>query len=146
MRTILASLAAVFFATLATSAAEIKSTTKLQISVAGADARSSEVTDPRVLALSNVYAGAFIGAPAEVANALTLYNISFDIQALDGVKTAAYVVQYGVDGAGQAYVYLPGRGEEPYRRNISTILRTGQDGHWHHASAEWSAAIQPYLP
>ena len=146
MRTSFVMFLAVFLAATLGSAAEIKDTTKINISVDGAQARSRDITDPRVLGLSNVFAGRFIAAPADVPNTLTLYTITFDVQARDGIKAAAYVVQYGVDGAGQSFVYLPGPGETPYRRNVSTILRDGQDGRWHHASAAWSEAIQPYLP
>ena len=146
MRTILATLVAIIFAAGLTAAAEIKSTTKLQITVPGAESRSRDITDPRVLALSHVYIGAFIGQPVEVPNYQTIYNVTFDIQTLEGIKAAAYVVQYAVDANGQAFVYLPGRGEPAHRRNIATILRNGQDGRWHRASAEWSSAIQPYLP
>jgi len=35
--------------------------------------------------------------------------------------------------------------EPSYRRNVSTILRDGQDGYWHHASEEWSAVISRYV-
>jgi hypothetical protein len=146
MRTIVGMLIVATLAASAISAADIKSTTKIHIAVAGAASRSSDIADAGVLSLSNVFAGNFIGALADVPNTLTLYTVTFDVQARDGIKSAAYVVQYGVDGAGQAYIYLPGRGEPSYQRNVSTILRVGQDGRWHHASPEWSAAIQPYLP
>ena len=146
MRTILATLVPVMFAAALTSAAEIKETTKIHIFASATGAAPKEITDPRVLAMSNVFAGHFIGAPADVPNTLTLYTIAFDVQWSAGIKSSAYVVRYGVDGTGQAFIYLPGRGEDGYQRNVSTILRTGQDGHWHRASAEWSEAIQPYLP
>ena len=146
MRTILATLLAVTFAAALTSAADIKSTTRLQITTSGTPARSRDITDARVLALSNVFAGRFIDQQVDVPNYQALYTISFDIQTLQGIKADAYVVHYAIDGAGQAFVYLPGRGESGYRGNVSTIIRDGQDGRWHRASAEWSAAIQPYLP
>ena len=146
MRTNLVTLAAVTLAAVLTSAAEIKSTTKLQISVAGADARAVVVTDPRVLAMSHVYVGQFIGQPVEVPNYQSLYTIRFDIQARDGIRADAYAVQYAVDGQGRGFIHLPGRGEPYYRGNISTIIRNRQDGRWHRAAPEWSAALQPYLP
>jgi hypothetical protein len=148
MRTILATLTAIGFTALSLFAAEIKSTTKLSISPYGADFPIREITDVRMLSLSNVFAGKFIGALTDAPRlSLPRYTISFDIQARDGVKTAGYVVQYCVDATtGEAFVYLPGNGEPAYRRNISAILRQGHDGRWHHASAEWRTAIQPYLP
>ena len=146
MRTIVVTLVAVSFAAVLTSATEIKSTTRLRITTAEIPARSRDITDARVLALSSVFAGAFIAQPVDVPNYLTAYTISFDIQAREGVRADAYVVQYAIDGQGQSFIYLPGRGEPSYRGNVSTIIRDGQDGRWHRASAEWSAAIQPYLP
>ena len=94
-----------------------------------------------------MFAGNFIGSPAPNPGAqLTRYTVTFDIQTLDGVKEAAYVVQYCVDDStGEGFVYLPGRGEPSHRRNISTILRDGQDGYWHRASDEWSAAMSLYV-
>jgi hypothetical protein len=55
--------------------------------------RSIEITDPPVLALSNVYDGTFIGVPAtEPDAAWPRHTVAFDVQTLDGVKAAAYVV------------------------------------------------------
>ena len=127
-------------------APEIKSTTRITIS-ADDLAGPIEVTDEAVLALSHVFAGTFIDrlAPAPDAR-LPRYTLTFDIQTLHGVKEAAYVVLYSVDDmTGEGFVYLPGRGEPSYRRNISTILRNGQDGYWHRASDEWSAVINRYV-
>ena len=31
------------------------------------------------------------------------------------------------------------------KANVSTILREGQDGHWHHAEREWSEAVAKVL-
>ena len=127
-------------------APEIKSTTRITIS-ADDLVRPIEVTDEAVLALSHVFAGKFIDrlAPAPDSR-LPRYTLTFDIQTLQGVKEAAYVVLYSVDDmTGEGFVYLPGRGEPSYRRNISTILRYGQDGYWHRASDEWSAAINRYV-
>jgi hypothetical protein len=39
------------------------------------------------------------------------------------------------------YVYLPAKGDELYRVNISTIIRDGQDGHWFRASHSWAEAF-----
>jgi hypothetical protein len=94
-----------------------------------------------------VFQGSFIGPVAAAPDeTLPRYTVTFDVQTLDGVKEAAYVVQYCVDRSGEGYVYLPGRGHPSHRRNISTILRDGQDGNWHRASDAWTAAMRPYLP
>ena len=146
MRTLLGTLAAFVVLVTIAAAAEIKSTTKLTVIAPGA-ARLVEIADADVLRLSNVYAGAFIGEQTEAPDpSLARYTITFDIQTLNGVKTGAYAVQYAVDDStGVGFVYLPGRDDPQHRRNISTILREGQDGTWRRASPEWSAALQPYL-
>jgi hypothetical protein len=125
----------------------IKGTANLTISGPGL-AQSLTVTDPPALALSNVFAGAFIGAPATRPDAAwPRYTVAFDVQTLDGLKTAAYVVTYSKNRwTGEGFIYLPGRGEKAYRRNVSTILRNGQDGRWHHASEAWCKAINERLP
>jgi hypothetical protein len=147
MRKIFATLVAVILVAISTVAADIKSTTKLSLSPLGTVAPIKAITDARVLTLSNVFAGSFIGEAVDAPNpSFRRYAISFDIQLREGIKTDAYVVEYCVDDAtGEAFVYLPGRGEPSYRRNVSTILRDGKDGHWHRASTEWSALLQPYV-
>jgi len=130
---------------LSATAPEIKSTTRITISAE--DLQPIEITDEAVLALSHVFAGQFIDQLAPAPDfALPRYTLTFDIQTLQGVKEAAYVVVYSIDAAtGEGFVYLPGPGEPSYRRNVSTILRDGQDGYWHHASEEWSAVISRYV-
>ena len=127
-------------------APEIKSTTRITVSASHLES-PIEITETGLLALSHVFAGNFLGSRAPAPRAeLTRYTLTFDIQTLDGVKEAAYVVQYCVDDqTGEGFVYLPGRGEASHRRNISTILRQGQDGYWHRASDEWSVAMSGYV-
>ena len=149
MRTILVALATVTLAAGSLSArAEIKSTTKLTVTADGSDSRINEITEEHVLRLSHVFTGRFIGEPIDTPVAsMPRYTITFDIQTHEGVKVAAYTVQYCVDAStGEAFVYLPGRGEPPYRRNLSTIIRDGHDGRWHRAAAEWRDALYPHLP
>jgi hypothetical protein len=127
-------------------APEIKSTTKITVSAPNLEL-PIEITDTLVLAISHVFAGNFIGSLTPPPRAeLTRYTLTFDIQTMDGVKEAAYVVQYCVDDiTGEGFVYLPGRGEPSHRRNLSTIIRQGQDGYWHRASDEWSIVISGYV-
>ena len=127
-------------------APEIKSTTRITVSAAHLP-EPLEIVDPAVLSLSQVFAGAFIGEIAATPEVtLPRYTLVFDIQTLNGVKQQAYAVEYCVDQrTGESFIYLPGLGEPSYRRNVSTILRDGHDGYWHHASGAWSAAINPYV-
>jgi hypothetical protein len=127
--------------------AMIKETVRLTLSGAGI-ARPLEVTDRQVLALSNVFAGTFIGAPAgEPDAAWPRYAVIFDVQTRDGVKSPAYSLDYSKNRwTGEGFIHLPGRGDDRYRINIGTIMRGMQDGAWHRASDEWSRAINPLLP
>jgi hypothetical protein len=129
------------------SAAMIKETVRLTISGPGI-ARPIEVVDRQVLALSNVYAGTFIGVPAaEPDTAWPRYAVTFDIQTRDGVKAPAYMLDYAKSRwTGEGFIHLPGRGDERYRINIGTIMRDMQDGAWHRASDEWRRAINQLLP
>jgi hypothetical protein len=138
--------AAVIAAATDVHTAAIKETARLTVSRFGL-AQAIEITDPAVLALSNVFAGTFIGEPATEPDAeWPRYAVAFDIQARDGIKVSAYVVAYCVNRwTGEGFVYLPGARDAVYRRNIATILRSGQEGRWHRASDPWSAALHPYL-
>ena len=146
MRIALSTLAAFVLFAASGFSAEIKATTRLTVT-STALAQPIEITDAAVLALSNVFAGRFIGTPTSVpSESLTCYTVTFDIQTLQGVKSAAYVVAYCLGHTtDEEFIYLPGRGDAPHRRNISTILREGQDGLWHRAADEWSDAIRPFL-
>jgi hypothetical protein len=75
-----------------------------------------------------------------------LAAVSFDVQTGDDVKPAAHVVYYSANRwTADGFIYLLGQGGEWYRGNISTILRDGQDGRWHHASEGCGAAISARL-
>jgi hypothetical protein len=128
-------------------AADVKET--VQISVTGGGLpHAIVIDDPTMLAGSHVFSGRFIGGPAGAPDPrLPQYKLSFDIQTLHGVKRAAYVVYYVEDPATErGYIYLPGEHDAEYRANISTILRSGVDGTWRHASAAWAASLNEVLP
>jgi hypothetical protein len=95
-------------------------------------------------ALVHVWSDGFIGAPAAQPRAeLLRYQVAFHVLP-KGRREAQvlYVVTYAHDPAsGDSFVYLPGRGEEHYALNASTILREGQDGGWHRAVPAWAEAL-----
>jgi hypothetical protein len=129
------------------TAAGIKDTVRLTVS--GSNLASPiEVTDGSVLALSNVFNGDFIGEAVDGPDDTTpRYTVTFDIQTAQGVKRGAYMVYFARSRwTNDAFVYLPGHGDPEYRRNISTILRPGQDGSWHRASARWYEALRRRVP
>lgn len=47
--------------------------------------------------------------------------------------------------AHSGYVYLPGRGEQYFGENNSTMMRPSLEGHWYHASAAWQALMTRLL-
>lgn len=115
----------------------------VRLTVAGASFSAPlVVTTPE--ALATVYGGEFLGAPAAAPDAAwPRYVVSFyvDLPREMGVRRM-YVVEYVRDPrSGGGYVYLPGRGHEAFALNRSTILRDGQDGRWHVASASWARAL-----
>ena len=57
-----------------------------------------------------------------------------------------YAVSVARDARGALWLYLPGRGEAGYSLNVGTILRDGQDGHWHRPPLSWAASIGKYIP
>lgn len=128
-------------------AAGIKETAKITIS-SPVLAQPIEITDPRVLDLSNVFAGAFIGEQVTQPDlAGPHYTIVFDIQTREGVKAAAYVVVYSKNrSTGERFICLPGPGDASYRRNVSTVVRNGYDGTWRRAAEAWGTAIDSHLP
>jgi hypothetical protein len=105
-----------------------------------------EITDPA--ALANVWGGEFIAEPtSEPDRAWPRYHVAFYVQRphTDAV-TMMYVVRYVRDPeTGAGIVYVPSRGEEWYRLNVSTILR-GSEGEWHRATPSWSQAVNKRLP
>ena len=78
-----------------------------------------------------------------------IYTVSFHVQSPEWMRRpvkAMYAVSVARDAPGALWLYLPGRGEAGYVLNVGTILRDGQDGHWHRPSQPWAAAIAKYLP
>ncbi len=124
----------------------------VKIVVAGGGlAKAIEITDPRILELSDVWVGQFLdrshGPAKEPARDLPRYEVSFYVKLNEGDVRKMYVVYYCPDpAAGQGTIYLPGKGEPGYWRNVSSILRDGQDGKWNYASPAWETLLKPFLP
>ena len=114
-----------------------------------------QVTNRDLLDLSNVYAGQFIGLPANRVDAdWPRYVVTLVVESRTALPTLAltgiqkrYVMHYALDRqSGEGFVYLPGRGEDGYRENIGIMIRENQDGRWHHASETWAALLNSHLP
>jgi len=135
------------FASGFTGGVGVKETARLTVTGTGLS-EPLTVTDPGTLSLSNVFRGAFFGGPASEPDAAwSRFTITFDIQTREGVKVSAYVLLYSRNPkTGEGFIYLPGRGDDAYRLNMSTIWREDLEGKWHRAAAEWSEAINSRLP
>jgi len=124
-------------------------TSKITISGGGL-ASEIEVTDPRILDISNAWFGRFIdgskGAVKEPPRGLRTYEVWFYIKFSDNDVRRRYVVYYSPDpSTGQGYIYLPGKGQPWYWLNTSALLRDGRDGKWSYASAGWQDLIKPVI-
>jgi hypothetical protein len=136
----------------ASAVLEAKGTTvKLTLTGPGL-ANAVAIVDPAILGGSNVWDGRFIGDTLIAAPTVKpgIYTLAFDVRLPEwmrqGIKTM-YTVSLARDAkTGELLLYLPGRGEPGYPRNVGTMLRDGQDGHWHRPSLAWATAIAKYMP
>ena len=121
---------------------------KLTIS-GGRLATAIDVTEPQLLALSDVYGGQFIDdsrspeneAPREVVG----YEVSFYVKVEENDVRKMYVVYYYPQSFKErGFLYLPGEGAVRDLNN-GTIMRGARDGKWNYASPEWEALIKPAI-
>jgi hypothetical protein len=121
-------------------------TAKIMISGGGLTS-AIEVTDPKILDISNVWAGYFLdrsrGTANEPRRGLQRYEVSFYIQIANNEVRQRYVVYYCPNPTAKpGYIYLPGKGETWYSLNVGAILRGEQDGKWNYASPAWEDLIK----
>jgi hypothetical protein len=135
-----------------------------KITISGADLKAPiEITDPNVLVNFNVWSGA--GTSWTSGGVTTQGDRGFIVDWRSGVRRrpkgrssyqvsfyaklpeerVIYVVFYEYDPANdKGYVYLPGKTEEWYRTNVSSILR-GVEGHWFFSNEEWERLVRPLV-
>jgi hypothetical protein len=140
----------------------------VKIAIAGGDlSEPITLTDAEVLRPFNVWAGpgtggtvngvswrsteGFIiewtaGTVSERPKDLPRYEVSFYMNVSNRFDSGpTYIVFYENDRAtGNGYVYLPGRDDPQYRRNVFAIIRH-IEGNWFHASRAWQSAVTPLL-
>jgi len=140
------------FALIASVALQAKGmTVKLTLSGPGLGA-PVDIVEPALLEGSNVWEGSFIGETVATVPRVTqpLYTVSFTVRTPEWMRQpprTMYTVQVARDArTGALWMYLPGRGEAGYALNVGTILRDGQDGHWHRPPHAWAAAVARYVP
>jgi hypothetical protein len=136
----------------------------VKITIQGADLKTPvEITDPNVLTKFQVWSGPgtssnFPGfnpnapgfivdwtqAVAKPPKGLQRYEVSFYAKMPD--ERLIYVVFYEYDPATEhGYIYLPGRTDEWYRLNVSTISHGGIEGKWFRAWSEWENVARPLI-
>ena len=125
---------------------------------------SIDISDPSVLGAFNVWAGpgtysggvegthGFIidwaaGIARDRPNGLSGYEVMFYVRfANRSTEELAYVVLYERDPASRrGFVYLPGRSDEHYGRNVKAIFRHNLEGNWFHATEAWDNAVNSLL-
>jgi hypothetical protein len=122
-------------------------TTELTISGGGLG-RVVEVTDPQLLAISNIFLGQFFDQSRKPLNeappGLKSYEVSFYVKVAENDVRKMYVAYYYPNvGSEQGFIYLPDRGAV-FELNIGTIIRGGQ-GKWNYALPAWEALIKPVI-
>ena len=121
----------------------------VKITISGGPASAVEVTDPQVLAISDVWSGQFLDVSRspenEAPKGVLPYEVSFYVKLAENDVRKMYVAYYYPNSATeQGFLYLPGKGVV-WQLNVGTILREGRDGKWNYASPAWEALIKPLL-
>jgi hypothetical protein len=140
-------LAAVLLALGIPQAARAKALTVKLIVSGGGLTKPIEITDKRVLGVSDVWVGTFLdtprGALKDPPQGHEPYEITFYVKFARNDVRKAYVIYYFANPSGESgYIYLPGKGNPWQDLNSGTIIRDGQDGKWNYASPEWEEAIK----
>ena len=165
MKSLVAGLLALLTVPIASAKGEI-----VRIEIAAATlATPLEITDPDVVDNFSVWtgpgvringqsvyqgpriqSGAFInwaqGTVGRPSKGLPRYKVSlFCVFPRQRAPRLAYVVFYEDDPeTGRGYMYLPGRGDEYYPLNTSSIVH-GVEGHWFYASDVWERLVRPLV-
>jgi len=131
-------------------AASAKSPTVKIIISGGGLTSTIEATDPRILAISNVWSGQFLdrsrGTEKEPPRGLRRYEVSFYVKIANNEVRKKYVLYYYLNTATEpSYIYLPGKGETWYSLNVGTIIREEQDGKSNYASPAWEDLIKSMI-
>ena len=117
--------------------------TTVKLVVSGADLHAPiEIT--RDVGFANPWGDAFvhswIAIPTPPADRKR-YAVDFYEELGNRDVKRMYVVEYSPSPFGRGAIHLPGRGEEHYWLNVSTILRRDHDGRWFPASDEWERVV-----
>jgi hypothetical protein len=114
-----------------------------------------EITDQVTLKKFNPWGGEFVDSKFEAIAKPATLGRCFDVDSFmkwpsrpswkydRGDLKLIYHFTYCTGGTeGNGYIFLPGRENEYWKVNVYTILRDGNDGKWHRASAEWADTVK----
>jgi len=143
-------LAVLLAVTLTSPLAQAKAPTCKIVIEGGSLHQPLEITDPKILDLSNVWMGRFIDSDhdpvTEPPRGIGPYEISFYVKFGENDIRKKYVLYYHPrSGSQPGYIYLPGRGDTWQYLNWSTIMREGDDGKWHYALPTWESLVKPLI-
>jgi hypothetical protein len=116
----------------------------------GGLANPIQITDAKVLEVSNAWGGEFLDASRpplmQAPNVDNPYEVTFYSWIADNDIRKTCVFFYSPSSAPgvQGVIYLPGKGALA-RLNSGTIIRGGRDGKWSFASPTWEALIKPFI-
>ncbi len=132
-----------------TEAASAKSPT-VKISISGGGlTRVIEITDPQILALSNIWSATFLDLSRSPENhapqGVYPYELWFYAKLAENDVRKMYVgFYYPNSSIEQGLIYLPDQ-EPVWSLNSSAILRKRLDGKWNYVSPKWESLIQPLI-
>ena len=143
------SMAALFALVTLPPLAQAKAPTYKLVVEGGGLERPLEITDRRILDLSNVWTGVFVDSSRdpvpEAPRGMGPYEISFYVKFGKDIQRK-YVVYYHPRSSSQpGYIYLPGSGDTFQYLNWGTVARRGDDGKWHYALPAWENLIKPVI-
>jgi len=137
---------------------EAKGTPELMVIKGGGLSKPLEITDRVTLKKFNPWGGEFVDSKfVAIAKPATLGRC-FDVDSFmkwpsrpawkydrDDLKLIYHFTYCTGAAEGNGYIFLPGLEDEYWKVNVFTILRDGDDGMWHRASAEWAETVKRLL-
>ena len=84
------------------------------------------------------------GPVSQPPQALRRYQVSFYSDELQNERPIYMVYICVGPGSDEGYVYLPGKSDEWWRLNVSSIVR-GVEGKWFHAWSLWEGIARPLI-
>ncbi|HJX93362.1 MAG TPA: hypothetical protein VJ372_22910 [Pyrinomonadaceae bacterium] len=134
---------------------EAKGTPELIVIKGGGLSKPLEITDQVTLKKFNPWGGEFVDSKFDAIAKPATLGRCFDVDSFmkwpsrpswkydRGELKLIYHFTYCTGGThGNGYIFLPGREDEYWKVNVFTILRDGDDGKWHLASAEWAETVK----